>query len=224
MGAATAAALQRRGFHVRVFDTDPERMAQAEADGCAPGPREEVLAKASLLISCTGRTTMVPEDFERLLPDGAILVNAASGNHELGMDRIEGGPGFLTDDPEERVDDEGFRRSSFRGLDVKLGDLAGDEQMFSRVLRGADGSERLALRSGYVVNMVDDIPPELIQLTRGLVLAACLEAPEHHGEVGLIELDPKIQDFVVARTERHLRPFGVELAAPDFRKLPDYAP
>lgn len=219
VGKATADALRRRGFPVRVFDIDPERMAQAEADGCTTGSREEVLAQAELLISATGRTTLTPDEYDALLPDRAILVNAASGNHELGLHQVEGGPGFLTDDPKEHVDEEGFRRSEFGGLNLLLGDLAGDEQMYSRVIRGANGTERLALRSGYVVNMLDDIPPEYIQLTRSLLLAACLEAPKHHGEKGLVELAPEVQEFVVSRTARHLRTRGLDLAAPDFRRL-----
>lgn len=219
VGKATSDALRRRGFQIRVFDSDPAKMAQARADGCQTGDREQVLKQAELLISCTGRTVLTPDQFDALLPDRAILVNAASGNHELGLDHVEGGPGFLTDDPSEYVDEEGFRRSAFAGLDLKLGDLAGDEQMYSRVIRGEGGTERLALRSGYVVNMLDDIPPEYIQLTRSLLLAACLQAPEHHGEAGLVELDPKIQDFVVSRTARHLKKLGLTLESPDFRRL-----
>lgn len=219
VGKATADALRRRGFEVRVYDIDGDRMAAARTAGYVTGTRDEVLGKAHLLFSCTGRTTLGPDQFGAL-PDGAILVNAASGNHELGMDQIEEGAGFLTDDPHEYVCPEGFRRSIFKGLDVRLGDLAGDDQMYSRVLRGPSGQERLALRSGYVVNMVDDIPPEFIQLTRALVFAGCLQATRHVGDVGLVALDPKLQDFVVARTERHLRPFGASLAEPDFRALP----
>lgn len=219
VGKATADALKRRGFEIRAWDVDPARRALAEAEGCIVGERNDLLKDTPMVVSCTGRRTMVPTQFDELLPDGCILVNAASGNHELGLDQIEGGPGFLTDDPLERVDEEGFRRSTFKGLDVELGDLAGDEQMFSRVLRSESGAERLALRSGYVVNMVDDIPPELIQLTRGLLLAACLQAPKHHGEPGLVELDPKVADFVVSRTERHLKKLGVDPMKPDFRRL-----
>ena len=55
------------------------------------------------------------------------LANAASGNHELGTDRLEQSGNFLTSDPHERCDEQGIRRTRFHGLDVRLGDLAGRE-------------------------------------------------------------------------------------------------
>ena len=219
VGKATADALRRRGYKVFVHDIDPEKMKQAKADGCVPGPRDNTLAHGHLLFSATGRTTIRPEEFEGLLPDKAVLVNAASGNHELGMDAHEVGGGFFTEDAKERVDEEGYRRTEFNGLDVRLGDLAGNEQMFSRVLRTDSGQERLVLRSGYVVNMVDDIPPEYIQLTRSLLLAGCLQAAKFHGRPGMHDIDEPVQQLVVTRTKKHLAKSRLTLERPDFRKL-----
>ena len=217
VGKATADALHRRGFKVFVHDIDPAKMAQAKKDGCFPGPREKTLEHAHLLFSCTGRTTITPDEFDALLPKHAVLVNAASGNHELGMESRDVGGGRLK--AGEHSDDDGWRHASYRGLDLRLGDIAGNDEMASCVVAGADGAERLVLRSGYVINMVDDIPPEYIQLTRSLLLAACLQAVDESGKVGLVDVKQDTQDFVVARTARHLRGIGHTLQQPDFRRL-----
>jgi len=217
VGKATADALRRRGFTVFVYDIDPHKMAQAQRDGCTPGPREETLKHAQLLYSCTGKTTITPAEFDALLPRHAVLVNAASGNHELGMDTNDVGGGFLREG--QSVDDRGYRRDTWQGLDLRLGDLAGNDEMASSIVRGADGAERLVVRSGYVVNMTEDIPPEYIQLTRGLLLSACLQAVDEVGKKGLVDLHQTTQDFVVARVGKHLRSAGHDLMKPDFRSL-----
>lgn len=217
VGKATSDALRRRGYQVHVYDTDPAKLEQARADGCTPGTREAVLAKGHLLVSCTGRTTITPEEYG-LLPKGAILANAASGNHELGTDRLEQSGNFLTSDPHERCDEQGIRRTRFHGLDVRLGDLAGVEETFSRVIRGPDDAERLVLRSGFVVNLAEGVPAEYIQLTRSLILAAVLQAAQTT-KPGLVDLSDDAQQFIVKRTEKFLKGKRLTLEKPDFRKL-----
>jgi hypothetical protein len=151
------------------------------------------------------------------LPKKAILVNAASGNHELGMDKHDSGGNFLK--PGERFDERGFRRDTWNGLELNLGDLAGTDEMASCIVRGEQGAERLVVRSGYVVNMTDDIPPEYIQLTRSLLLAACLQAVDEVGKQGLVDLAPSTQDFIVSRVKKDLARQGHDLMKPDFRSL-----
>ena len=218
VGKATADALRRRGYTVYVNDIVDAKMDQAKADGCIPLPRDEALAHGQLLISCTGRTTITPDEFDALLPDHAVLVNAGSGNHELGMDRVDQGSGFITDDSKEHIDELGFRLSEFGGREVVLGDIAGQEEGFTRVLRTQSGHERLVIRSGYVVNMIRDIPPEFIELTRGMLLGACLQAVGEKAP-GVLDLSPVVQDTVVAATRAELGRHQQTLEAPDFRTL-----
>lgn len=246
VGKASADALRRRGYTVHVHDTDPAKLAAARKDGCQPATREEALAKGALLISATGRTTLEPADYD-LLPRGAILVNAASGNHELGAHLISEvanqieeeklaarGPlkpfevQFLPDlderpvhpyeDGQDTLDDDGQWRTSFAGRQLSLGSSLDDDQMRHRVVRTPAGNEVLLIRSGYVVNLSDDIPPEFIQLTRSLIYAACAQATKAKTP-GLIALDQSAQDFIVKRTHAHLAKAKLSLAAPDFRKL-----
>lgn len=219
VGKATADALRRRGYTVYVHDIDPAKMEAAKADGCSPMGRDEALSHAHLLFSCTGRTTITPDEFDAKLPNGSVLVNAASGNHELGMDGIEQGAGFLNkDDSHERIDELGFRLSDFGGREVILGDIAGREDNNSRVLRTKSGHERFVLKAGYVINMGADIPPEYIQLTRGMLLGACLQAVKET-KPGLVDLSQLVQTTVVDATRASLQAKGLTLEQPKFEVL-----
>lgn len=207
VGQAVADRLRARGFEVHVHDTDPERMAQAQQDGCVAGTRARALAHGHLLYSCTGRGGLSPEDFEAL-PDHAVLANAASGNHELGLHDLD-----VNQDPEERT--SGVRsRTSFAGHSLDLGES--DDPMRHRVWRTPGGKSLLMARSGYVVNMGLDLPPEYAQLTRGLLLASCLTAAKSRG-AGFVPIPKAAQDFIVKRVQKHLGPG--RLKAPDFRSL-----
>ncbi len=247
VGKASADALRRRGYAVNVYDTDPTKLAAARRDGCTPATREEALARGALLISATGRTTLTPADYD-LLPKGAILVNAASGNHELGAHLIDelsqkieddrlaeahkdagpfdviGLPDFdevtvrAYHDGAERLDETGQWRTTFGDRELALGSNFDDDAMRHRVVRTPAGNEVLLVRSGYVVNLSDDIPPEFIQLTRGLIYAACAQATKAKAP-GLVDLDQGAQDFIVKRMHAHLGRQKLSLAAPDFRKV-----
>jgi hypothetical protein len=88
VGRATALAFAARGYQVVVTDLDPNAEARATQDGGAlptgritVRPREAVL-EAGIIVGCTGRGCMSLAD-TALLKDGAILVNAASGDHEF---------------------------------------------------------------------------------------------------------------------------------------------
>lgn len=215
VGKAVADRLRARGFDVFVFDKDADKMAQAAADGCQAVARDEALRHGHLTYGCTGRGPIGPDDFE-LLPDGAVLANAASGNHELGVQDLDlddagGDTAQDTDGP--------AARSRFRGLDVRLGET--DDPMRHRVWRTPSGKELLLARSGYVVNMDLDLPPEYAQLTRGLLLASCLLATGA-STPGFVDLDEQAQQLVVNRTIRALAAQGLSLEHPDFRELPPW--
>lgn len=211
VGRATARALAARGYVVRVFDTDDAKMASARADGFDTPPRDEALARAHLLVSTTGKSAITSADHEKL-PNHAVLVNGASGNSELGFEERA-----LERDPLSYVDDDGYRVASYDGKTIRLGDSAGSDDTPHRVLRQGD-KERLALRSGYVVNMFEDIPPELIQLTRALLFAGVIQASTAKG-AGLVDLDDGMQQFIHRRLEKFLTKQGLSLEAPDFSDL-----
>lgn len=216
VGKAVADRLRARGFEVFVHDRDLAAMARAEADGCVPAPREDAIARGHVFYGCTGAGVLTPDEYE-LLPDGAVLANAASGNHELGLGGVD--IDAVGGDVEQRF--EGGRASSrFLGLDVDLGER--DDPMRHRVWRTPSGKSLLLARSGYVVNMGLDLPPEYAQLIRSLLLSSCLVAARSRG-AGLVSLPDDVQAFVVSRVQRELSKLGLTLEAPDFTSLEAWA-
>jgi hypothetical protein len=89
VGIATAKAFAERGYHVVVTDTRDEALASlkqgplttAAGGSIARAPRDTVLG-AGIVVGCTGTGAMTLEETAKLR-DGAILVSAASGDHEF---------------------------------------------------------------------------------------------------------------------------------------------
>jgi S-adenosylhomocysteine hydrolase len=218
IGEATARALLHRGYQVFVTDPSPEAMARAAELGCTPRTRDEALGSGQILFSCTGRTTMTPDDYAKL-PSGCVLVNGASGNHELGLHEVPA-DFFARRDPEASRSETQRLRSTFRGQEVDLGDALADDAMLHRVLRDGD-HEVLVLRSGYVINMTDGLPPEYVQLVLGLLWASCAQAVDEKTP-GLVPLQDGPAAFLRDRTEHHLAAQGLSLETPDFSRLPSW--
>lgn len=222
VGRASADALRRRGFLVRVFDIDPAKMKQAEDDGCEAVPRDEALKQAHLLVSATGRTTIELSEYEAL-PDGAVLVNAASGNHELGTNKPTTLGFFSPFDPTLRINKNGLAWQQFRGQMIFLGDHYADDDMMHQVVVTPSGKRQLLLRSGNVVNLGFGLPPEFVQLTLGLLAESCLQATTAPKTTGLVDLDHTRQDRVIAGTKDHLAEQALALETPDFRHLASWS-
>jgi S-adenosylhomocysteine hydrolase len=91
VNTAVVDALLRRGFQKKdiwVWDKNPEKMKAAEEAGFSVGTREDVLRHGCLTVSATGQLTLSTDEYD-LLPVEAIVVNAGSGNHELGMNELD---------------------------------------------------------------------------------------------------------------------------------------
>ena len=89
VGTATAKAFAERGFHVVVTDIRDEAIAAllqgpitTAAGGSISLAKRDVVLGAGIVVGCTGTGAMKLEE-TRALRDGAILVSAASGDHEF---------------------------------------------------------------------------------------------------------------------------------------------
>ncbi len=225
VGLNVAKSLQRRGYTVHVYDTDPAKMAEAKKDGMVTGTREEMLSHGHLLVGATGRGCLTVEEYG-LLPKKSVMANAASGRHEFGLDEVyDVDAQMKTSDPHEIFTEDGLRSTMIRGKLTVVGDAAAIDEQFHRVVRDEKDPdvERIAMNNGFVVNMQEDIPPEFIQLTRALILAGTLQAADAT-KPGLIDLDQSSQDFIVSRVQKHLSQKGLSLEAPDFRGIMDRSP
>ena len=89
VGTATAKAFAERGFHVVVTDIRDEAVAAllkgpitTAAGGSISLAKRDLVLGAGIVVGCTGTGAMTLEE-TRALRDGAILVSAASGDHEF---------------------------------------------------------------------------------------------------------------------------------------------
>lgn len=215
-GAALAEALRRRGYQVVVTDRDPARMAAARTAGFEARERIDAFRQADLLFGATGMGAISAEEW-RYLKSGAVLANAASGTHELGLRGIDERE-LRRRDPHLRCAPDGTVTTSFAGRELTLGLESDDWRLQHRVLRvrGEDGSERelLLLRGGSVVNMEHDLPPEYRQVIVGMLIASCAQAMRET-EPGPHDLDPELQAFLRARFTTALAAAGLSLDTPD---------
>jgi len=68
--------------------SDPERLKNLPEGMFGHSDKAKALEHGNLVVSCVGERTLFPEDYESL-PDGAVLVNAASSNDELGPQDLQ---------------------------------------------------------------------------------------------------------------------------------------
>jgi len=229
VGGGVARAMVRRGMDVHLYDKDTARADALKAAMIAEGlpaakihvhqDKASALAHGSVVVSCVGVRTIEREDHAHL-PNGAILVNAASADDELG-------PGDLLPFRKKganELDERGNMWSTFRGVAVNTG-KASAEAHSDAVVKHPSGKEFLVVNHGYVVNMTgerDPIPPRYIQLTRTLLLLGALTAMRaakgEGGGVGIHDVPKEWQEALVNLVQRELRKTGEDLKNPSWDK------
>lgn len=224
VGGGVARAMLRRGMDVHLYDKDPARtraLHQALVDEGfdttklhTHDHKQDALAHAGLLVSCVGVRTLDIGDHDHL-PDGAILVNAASADDELGPQDLLP---FRRDDVIK--DERGNLWGAFQGQAINTG-KADAEAHSDAVVHHPNGREFLVVNNGYVVNMTgerDPIPPRYIQLTRTLLLLGAITANRASagadGGVGLHDVPKEWQEALVHLVQRDLKKSGEDLKAP----------
>jgi hypothetical protein len=218
VGEATAAALRREDQDVAIVDLDEGRRGKAQAGGLRVfATLEEALAAghAEVVVGTTGEIAMSAAAMGRL-PDGAVLINAASSATEFLPDAaaLQGSLGAAQRQGDVLV-------TTFRGRPFVMGAAEGHQ-----TLRRHDwvlhlgGKSVLLANQGAVINFdgsEDPIPPRYIQLTRGLLFLAAVQASElTGGERGLIALDARRQADWVDLVNADLARTGESLSAPRF--------
>lgn len=179
MGAAIADVLVHDlrwpKSRIRVLDTDADAQERATAAGLASWTREDTSRRFGLVIGCTGTTSLGVGDWVHL-DDGAILASASSGSSELAREQfIE-----MADVHEE---DDVFLEDR-KSLQERSIHDAIEVHVVDRTV--------VFLNGGFPINFtggVNSTPPELIQLTRALMLGGAIQAMSAD-EPGLVDLDP----------------------------------
>ncbi|MBK7864440.1 MAG: hypothetical protein IPJ65_38720 [Archangiaceae bacterium] len=207
VGRETARAFaQRHGVQVSATDTSQAALEEAGQAGCRTGAHDALLADAELYVSAAGRTTLTLDDYEQL-PDGAVVANAASGIHPLGMDQFS----EKWRDPLETIDPVLGRVTTFRGKRIQL------DQGLQRhqVIQTPGGKRILVLAQGNVVNLAKGFPNDYAQLIEALLYVGVMQAL-HTREPGKHALDALPQERIRELMDAFLSARGQSLTAPDF--------
>jgi S-adenosylhomocysteine hydrolase len=221
VGGGVARAMLDRKQDVHLYDKDVTRAQELRDTLLAEGfpadkifvhaDKREALGHAGLLVSCVGMRTLERGDHD-FLPDGAVLVNAASADDELGPADL------LKERPPVVKDDRNNLWTSFRGHPVNLG--MGDAEAHSdAVVRLGNGKTCYLMNHGFVVNMTgerDPIPPRYIQLTRSLLFLGAVAAKRCAGKPGIHEVPMEWQKAAVNLTQKELRKTGEDLKKPNW--------
>jgi hypothetical protein len=88
-----------------------------------------------------------------------------------------------------------------------------------RVMRAKDtGKETMVLRSGHVVNLGRDLPPEFIQVTCALVLASLLQSATET-KPGIVDVHAADRALTATEVKRDLKAIDQSIEAPGFTRL-----
>jgi S-adenosylhomocysteine hydrolase len=235
VGGGVAEAMLRRGQDVHLYDKDATRSAQLKERLVSEGfdasrifvhdKKGDALAHGGVVVSCVGVRTIDREDHASL-PNGAILVNAASADDELGpQDLLCFGKRMAVE-----KDERGNIWNVFGGKPINCG-KSDAEAHSDAVVKLPSGKELLVINNGYVVNMTgerDPIPPRYIQLTRTLLflgaVAARRAADAPATKPGIIEVPKDWQEALVHLVQRDLKKTGEDLKSPSWDKKQPHAP
>jgi S-adenosylhomocysteine hydrolase len=167
IGAPLAHFLKSIGAHVTVLDLGDEAKKQAAHAGFAvANDRKAFFSQQDVIVGATGVRSMTAEDLAEL-KDGAIIGSGSSKLVEIDVDALAGKPEII------------------------------DARSHPPTVRytGKDGRRITLLAKGFPLNFdgsVEDIEPERIQLTRGLMLIGALQAAGMSA-AGVHRLDPDLQ-------------------------------
>ena len=224
VGRATALALREQGYEVSVVDSRPEMIGEATGAGFGThASLDAALPHAEIVIGATGGSGLAAEQLAKL-PSGAVLINAASSATEFVPKMSE-----IVQHWDSRLWPKWNGKAivtSFQGKEFAMGPMK-DLLQFGKaparqdwVLRVAGGKELLLVNQGQVINFdgsVDPIPARYIQLTRGLLYIAAVQAAKlPAGSKGMVELDRTMAKEWVEEVKADLARTNESLEHPSF--------
>lgn len=216
VGKGVAQALLRENWQVFVYDPNEARSEEARQGGCIISDRagllRNILPHAYLLFGCAGCLpghAALSGDVWEHLPEGALVVNGASGDYQFSW-KTNAEDTHLTCD-------DGKYKSRWREQNIILGRT--DEPFPHRILVVAD-KRLLVAFGGCPVNRVVDIPAPYIDLTQALMLeTSILAILSPDVAPGLHDIPNELQKRIRQGVERHLQQRGRSLVVPDLNSF-----
>jgi S-adenosylhomocysteine hydrolase len=173
IGRAMAEELARRGHRVLAYDPDPgaRRFRRDGLTMCRA--RRDVVRHATVIFGCSGTDALLNERAVLKVRGQLVLASCSSEDREFQALLA----GAATDGPSPTSD-------PFASVGVPIG----------------RNGRLLILRGGYPINFdggPHSVPAADIQLTRGLLFGAVIQAQRCRSKAGPVMLDPAIQRAVV---------------------------
>lgn len=197
VGQAVAKMMRLAGYSITVVDKVPEKNEAAEADGFATSESTKAMESADYVIGATGAVALTRDDVLHL-KDGAVLFSASSSMVEFAVD------GPFAPAPPQPFPEPHVR---FQGRNVKVGTSTGPLHAHQLLL--STDKEFLVAKGSYPINLtggMDPIAPNLIQLTRALLLLGVIQSKEAMGkQSGLLPLDRQGQRFIATEWMKEVR-------------------
>ncbi len=178
--------------------------------------KKEWFGHGHIVMGNTGAPTgcLGPDDFE-LLPDGAMLSSAASGDYEFGTASARKNNPHLAHIPAT----DGYvdfpltgSSSDSKKVRVAFGDQAYFDHQVYETRNKTGGTKRfMVLRGGYVVNRLYGMPLPFIDIAMAVLIQCMYEAiqphkdsrPQHMG-LWLIDPDPDAQNQIINIANQNL--------------------
>ena len=193
VGAHLATQLNEYSLSVRVYDRGRHKTSVASANGIPTATSiGELLELTDVVICASNGTSITTEVANDHLKDGTIIISASSGDGEVrGLHDwlIETGP-----------------------LLPSAGHLRPFDESHGLITARSPRAEVYVANAGFPVNFdgsVDPIKPDLIQLTRALIVAAVSQAASEKthgssvvGRTGEFDLDDSLQEQIVRNFRR----------------------
>jgi S-adenosylhomocysteine hydrolase len=208
VGQSTAKALRKKGYRVEVYDKNPLKRLKARLAGFAVhGSADAALRKSKVMLSATGEQWF-GKKHARMLPDDAVLFNVGGREWASSLKQLARQTSKISN--HDRI------VGSFAEKEIDMGNA--DHVQQDEVLR-IDGQKRLLfVHQGRPINFdtsLDPIPARFIQLTRGLLYLAALQAV---GETrpGVHALRRGPQRKLVRLIKKQLRQTNESLRRPRF--------
>lgn len=196
VGAHLATQLNEYSLNVRVYDRSRHKTSLASANGIPTATSiGELLELTDVVICASNGTSISSEAANDHLRDGMIIISASSGDGEV----------------------RGLHDWSIEtgALLPSAGHLRPFDESHGLITARRPGTEVYIANAGFPVNFdgsVDPIKPDLIQLTRALIVAAVSQAASEKaygssmvGRTGEFDLDDSLQELIV----RHFRRLSI---------------
>jgi len=185
VGENVASELERQGYSIAVYDPSEDKRAKAESDGYMTiSDHSEGFRRAGTVVGCTGTPSITAEELQNIIP-GTLLVSMASTDTEFSAWNLR---------PNGHVVHTHKLPSDF-----EVGNQEAALPWRSLYQVDLGGTTFYLANGGFPIDFsgsIDPIDPQKIQLTRGLLLGAAVQAVGTTSN-GFFQMNQEMQEKII---------------------------